>query len=514
MKKYILLLVFPWMQISSALSQKEGAKSKGEIIYHVCQRSFFDSNGDTQGDLNGLKQKLPYLQDLGITSILLLPLYDADCYHNYFANDFEKIDAEFGSMKEYISLVKEVHRRGMKMYLDMETQYVTEKHLWWKDAVGNPNSKLSDYILFEDSAHNIPATIVADLRGLNTYDGSLIKITTVNLRNKKVLEYNKKLFSFFVDPNKDGNFDDGADGFRLDHTMDNLDGKARLTNLFTDFWEPLLSSLKKINPKLKNVAEQADWKDYGFAYFEKAGVDRMFGFGLQSAILSFDKQQLINKADTLLVQCPKGKEQIIFLENHDLDRFASLETNIEKQKLAAALMMFIGGVPSIYYGQEIGMKGKIASYGNTDGNDIPRREAFEWHKTVEGKGMATWYKNTGEWWDNTNLKPNDGISLEEQINKSNSLFHYYRKLISLKKSNPALANGTYANAGNNNNKMFSFYRTNNHSKVLVVVNLSGEIQNAVFEESYKSYMPLLGKNLIRNKGIQLNPYEVAVFEIK
>ena len=81
-------------------------------------------------------------------------------------------------MQDYISLVKEVHRRGMKIYMDMETQYVTEKHLWWKDAVGNPKSKFSDYILFEDSTHNIPATIVADLRGLNSYDGSFIKIPT------------------------------------------------------------------------------------------------------------------------------------------------------------------------------------------------------------------------------------------------------------------------------------------------------------------------------------------------
>ena len=89
---------------SSIHAQKKQAVKKGEIVYHLCQRSFYDSNGDLQGDLNGLKQKLPYLQDLGITSILLFPLYDADCYHNYFANDFEKIDAEFGTMKEYISI--------------------------------------------------------------------------------------------------------------------------------------------------------------------------------------------------------------------------------------------------------------------------------------------------------------------------------------------------------------------------------------------------------------------------
>lgn len=515
MKKNILIAISLLANLSSVWSQKINTIDKAEVIYHVCQRSFYDSNGDLHGDLNGLRQKLDYLQDLGITAILLLPLYDADCYHNYFANDFEKIDAEFGTMQDYISLVKDIHRRGMKIYLDMETQYVTEKHLWWKDAVGNLQSPYSDYILFDDAAHTTPATMVFDLRELHSFDGSVIKVTTVNLKSEKVLDYNKQLFSFFLDPNKDGKFDDGADGFRLDHAMDNLDAKPALTNLFATFWKPLLTDLKKINPDIKVVAEQADWKDYGFDYFENAGVDRMFGFSLQQAILSFDKQQLINKADTTLRLCPKGKEQIIFLENHDIDRFASLEKNYQKQKVAAALMMLIGGVPSIYYGQEIGMQGKTGIMGTTDGNGIPVREAFDWYRSGEGKGMAVWYKNTVEWWDKSNLRPNDGISLEEELKDSNSLFNYYKELIKLRQSNPALANGEYANAENDNSKVFSFYRINNDRKVLVVANLSNELQKATLQQQgYKKYISLFGENRILKNVIQLNPYEVFVCDLK
>jgi alpha-amylase len=81
--------------------------SKGEIIYHLFQRSFYDSNGDGIGDLNGIRQKLDYLQELGVTSILLLPLYESVYYHNYFAVDFSKIDPEFGTMQDYINLVKD-----------------------------------------------------------------------------------------------------------------------------------------------------------------------------------------------------------------------------------------------------------------------------------------------------------------------------------------------------------------------------------------------------------------------
>ena len=178
MKFTIALAVICLLNTTNLTAQKNRV-TKGEIIYHVCQRSFFDSNGDKQGDLNGLRQKLGYLQDLGITSILLLPLYDADCYHNYFANDFEKIDPSFGTMQDYINLVKEIHQRGMKIYLDMETQYVAAKHLWWKDAVGNLRSLYSDYILFDDSAHTKPASIIADLQGLNAVSYTHLTLPTI-----------------------------------------------------------------------------------------------------------------------------------------------------------------------------------------------------------------------------------------------------------------------------------------------------------------------------------------------
>jgi glycosidase len=495
-------------------SQKKNTQiTKGEIIYHVCQRSFYDSNGDLNGDLNGLRQKLGYLQDLGVTSIMLLPLYEADCYHNYFANDFDKIDPEFGTMEEYITLVKDIHKRGMKIYMDMESQYVTSKHVWWKDAVGNLKSEYSDYLLFDDAEHKIPSTMVFDLRELKSYDGSTIKVTTVNLKSPKVLEYNIKLFSFFMDPNQDGNFDDGVDGFRLDHAMDHLDAKPTLTNLFTEFWKPLIAEIKKVNPKINIVAEQADWNDYGFDYFEKATVDRMFGFGLKQAILSFDKQQLIQNADVLLNKTPKGKDQLIFIENHDLDRFASLETNFKKQKVAAALMLLIGGVPSIYYGQEIGMQGKSYSFGNTDGNDIGRREAFDWYQSGEGKGMAFWYKNTGNWWTNKNQKSNDGISLEEQKQDPNSLFNFYKKIIKLRQSNDALANGKYENVQNNSSSVFSFYRKEGNNTMLVAVNLADTIQEFEYTDFKHSSLDLLNQKHQLSKINVLQPFQISIWKI-
>jgi alpha-amylase len=483
MRTRILLLICLLCGLNlSAQTHKKAAKvpaAKDEIIYHIFQRSFYDSNGDGQGDLNGIRQKLDYIQQLGATAILMAPLYDSPFYHNYFANDFKRIDPTYGTMKDYLALVKELHRRGMKLYMDMETQYVTEDHIWWKDGVGNPKSKYSDYLLYDDSAHNKPSTIVMGLQGLKGYDGVYKRITTVNLESPKVLAYNYQLFKYWMDPNGDGKFDDGVDGFRLDHMMDNLDAKPQLQNLFKNFWNPLFDKLRKVNPKLNFVAEQANWGSLGADYLTKGGVDRVFDFRLTFAIRSFDKAQIVAAADSTFIVTPKNKQQVVFIENHDMARFSyGVKSDLSKLKIGAALNLLIGGVPSIYYGQELGMTGTNAKLGATDANDIPNRSAFEWYKSDQGKGMAYWYQMKGPWKDqfNTNDKPNDGVSLEEEKNDPNSLWNFYRQMTALRKANPVIIHGAYETLLNSSDKVYSFERHEGTQKVVVAVNLSDKDQ--------------------------------------
>ncbi len=509
-------------------SAQNTSPQKGEIIYHVFQRSFYDSNGDLHGDLNGLRMKLDYLQELGVTSILTIPVYASVYYHNYFATDFEYIDPKYGTMQDFIKLVKEIHKRGMKVYLDMETQYVTEDQLWWKDAYGNPQSKYSDYILWDDSANKKPSSIVFGVHDLRGYDGNFRRITTANLYNKDVQDYNYRLFKKFVDPNNDGKFDDGVDGFRLDHMMDDLDFKGRLTNLFDKFWGPLLTKLKQVNPALNIVAEQATWGDFGFDYFDNAHVDRVFAFRLQQAIASFDKNKLAAAADTTLGMLPPGKQQVVFIENHDMKRFASVvDKNPGKERVGAALNILLGGIPSIYYGQELGMfgVGGFGRFGVTDGNDIPMREAFEWYKSDKGKGMAVWYKNTGGWWDSTNLIPNDGVSLEEQESDPQSLFNYYKRIISVRQAHSELYNGGYQTLPNNNANVFSFLRYENGKACILTVNLSGSGQKVEVDLSQSkekiagnSVTTVFGKaqatTVNNNLSATLAGYGVSVWKIK
>jgi len=482
MKNYKLLLITGLLCLFVPYTFGQGKKApdvKDEIIYHIFQRSFFDSNGDMHGDLNGIRQKLDYLQQLGVTAVQLTPLYESVYYHNYFATDFYKIDPRYGTMQDYLKLVHELHRRHMKIYLDMETQYVASDHLWFRDSYKNPASKYSDYIIYTDKTNTKPTPIVAGITDFTGYDGVTRKLVMVNLDNKEVQAYNYQFFKFWMDPNGDGKFDDGVDGFRLDHMMDNLDNVNRLPHLFTTFWNPLISKLRKVNPKIKIVAEQANWGSFGIDYLKNTGIDRVFAFRLAFAIRNLHKKELTMVSDSTFLNTPAGKKQVVFIENHDMPRYSdAVKGDAGKLRLGCALNLLMGGVPAIYYGQELGMTGASGNFGPTDANQIPDRQAFEWYRSDTGPGMAYWYKN-GPWWkSNNNDVPNDGISLEEERNDPNSLWNFYRKMIGLRKSNPVIIAGAYKNLNNNNDKVFAFERYLGSKKVIVVVNLSDKAQDA------------------------------------
>ena len=533
MNKYHLLILIIILQACSDNAKVAGESEKtvdspnNEIVYHLFQRSFYDSNGDAHGDLNGIKQKLDYLQELGVTSILLLPLYESIYYHNYFTGNYEKIDEEFGTEADYIALVKELHRRGMKVYMDMETQYATEDHPWYRDSYKNPSSPYSDYLLYNGPGNTEPETIIFDLKELKGFNDSVRKITTINLNNPKVKEYFFGLYKHWVDPNGDGNFDDGVDGFRLDHMMDDLDNKGKWTNLFDNFWRPLITKLKEVNPALKFVAEQANWASLGLDYLDKGGVDRVFAFRVGFEIRNFNKQKLEAMADSVFNYTPKNKGQFLFIENHDMPRFAHVvEKHPGKLRIGAVLNMLIGGIPTIYYGQEIGMYGAGGwmKWGMTDANEIPVREAFEWYKSDTGRGMAFWYKNSGPWWDSTNVKPNDGISLEEQKNDPASLWNFYREMIRLRKTNVAFVDGSYQTLTNNQDSVFSFLRYHNDQSAVVVVNMSGQPQNvAISLANSKAKVTADMKNLYgdlkpsvngEQLTVGLKPYDIVVWSTK
>lgn len=450
----------------------ERAPAGEEVFYHVFQRSFRDGDGDGVGDLAGLTEKLDYLADLGVTSLLLTPLQPSPFYHGYFPTDFEAIDPAYGTREEYIAFVRAAHARGLKVYLDMEIQYLGEGHPWWDAALEDPGVREAGYLLWRDRAAG-EAEPFLDRAAWEHYDGQQIGIAMLDLNNPEVRDYFERVLLSWADPHGDGSGRDGADGFRIDHMMDDLDHKGLATNLFAGFWRPLFESLRERRPGFRILAEQSDW-GYGGDWLVRGDADAVFAFPLRGAIVALDKAAIIEAVRRMEEVTPAGKGQIVFIENHDTDRYMSLvEGDMARARAGAALSLLLAGEPLLYYGQELGMRGTTRPDPSlSDRAHIPLREAFRWEADLDAPGSATWYRDPGQWWwDERTNRSGDGVSLEEQRNDPDSLHHWYRTLLALRQERPELRNGTQEFACADEGPVLCVLRESGAGRTLLLVNL-------------------------------------------
>lgn len=476
-KRGILVVLVLWLATGCAPAASrpsaagEGWVAEDEVVYQVFVRSFRDSNGDGIGDLRGIRDELGYLKDLGITSILLTPIQPSPFYHNYFPTSFEGVEPAYGTERDYRDLVAAVHERGMKIYLDEEIQYLAEGHPWWTQSAGNPASPYTRFMLYRGSGNTSPATAVFELTTTATWDGRNIGLTTLNLRDPELRDYFARLFAGLVDPNGDGRFGDGVDGFRIDHMMDELDGKPQLGNLFATFWAPIFARARATNPRVRILAEQADW-GWGEDFLARAGADLVFAFPLRMAVAKLDRAEIARAISESVAKTPAGKGRMVFIENHDVNRFASeVGSDPRKERIGAALDLLLKGTPLIYYGQEIGMRGKHQAGWTADGADIPDREAMEWTRKVEGPGAAVWYKGNGPWWTSRYARDDDGVSVEEELRDAASLLSYYRRLLALRRARPELRSGDERVLDLGGDHVLAVLRTSGPRASLLLVNL-------------------------------------------
>ena len=478
---------------------------ENEVFYHIFTRSMRDSNGDGQGDLKGIEQSLPYLKRLGVTSILLTPLYPSPFYHNYFASDFEGVDPAFGTMRDYQNLVRAIHARGMKIYLDEEFQYVAYDHKWFKSALGNPSSPYSDFFIFHGPNNTQPESGPFGITIAAKFPSGSMGITTVNMKSAKFRAWAANYLLGWVDPNHDGKFSDGVDGFRLDHMMDDLDNKHINTNLFATFWKPIFAKVRAANPKIKFIAEQWDWGD-GADFLRRGEVDGAFAFPLTAAIRSFDKAKIVKAIGQLDRAIPAGKHELVFVENHDMARIAS-DPGITPDKLrtAATLVIALNGVPSIYYGQELGMRGHPRDEYKSDEKDIGDREAFEWSAKTEAPSQANWYKGPKSYWTDRFAKDDDGISVAEEDRDPASLLDHYRRLLKIRATHPALRSGAQR-VISTPGELLAVERTAGGQRLLIVANLS-----PVTRDYRTSGRDLLSGRRIQDR-LRLTPYQSTIVE--
>lgn len=453
------------------------APDDGQVFYQIFFRSFRDSNGDRIGDLEGLTSKLGYIKDLGATTILLTPLQPSPYYHNYFATAFKAIDPAYGTMDDYFAFVRAAHAKGLKVYLDEEFQYVAEGHPWWRDAICKPQSEYAGYLLWRDAKHCVAEPFLDRAKWLG-YDGRDIGIAMVNLHDPAVKSYFRDLLLFWADPHGDGSGRDGIDGYRIDHMMDDLDHKGLDTHLFADFWTPIFQALKARRPSLRILAEQAGW-GYGTEFLTRGHVDMVFAFPLRGALLSFDKAAIVKAIRATDAATPPGKTQVVFLENHDVDRSMSLiHGDPAKARAGAAIALLLKGDPLIYYGQELGMRGEQPKNIGTsngiplsDATGIPSREAFRWQADLDAPGSAVWYRGDQWFWKKRFNRSHDGVSLQEEQARPDSLYRWYRRLLALRHARPEIDRGAQRILCDDDSAVLCILREQGARKTLLLVNL-------------------------------------------
>ena len=261
--------------------------------------------------------------------------------------------------------------------------------------------------------------------------------------------------------------------------------------MFVNFWKPVFQYCKAINPKLFVVGEQSNWAEYGDDMIKKSGIDASFGFPIQFALtgtpeyfrgnssdstlkFSLISNHIAKEVNLTLQQIPQGKYFINFLENHDTERFASVvKKDKRKMECGAVLNLMLPGIPSIYYGQELGVTGQIGNWG-FDANHIPVREAFPWTPNPDDHGTAVFYKETGPWWEQSYFKTGESekMALSVEQKDPESVWNLYRRLIHFRKSNKAIMVGDFHQIQTGSPDILAFSRDSDDEQVIVMLNLS------------------------------------------
>ena len=448
--------------------EKEVSRWPKAVTYEIFVQSFADSDGDSIGDIKGMTQKLPYLQDLGVKAVWLMPMHPSPSYHKYDVTDYYNIHPDYGTLEEFKAFVEQAHQHGIKVVIDLVVNHTGRDHPWFQEAMKNPDSPYRDYYVWADKDS------IAD---------QIAKKTTT-LDSDNITQWHdaagnsESYYGFFWGGMPDLNFDNaavrqeifrigrfwleevGVDGFRLD--------AAR--HIFPDdrpednhaWWQAFRAEMEKIKPDVYLIGEVWDSTEEVAPYFK--GLHALFNFDMSYAIKEAAAQaeagDLVEKHQEIrkfYKSVTPDFIDAIFLTNHDQNRIMSeLENDPQKARMAAALLFTLPGSPYIYYGEEIGMRGKKP--------DEQIREPFLWDRKENDQIRTKWIKP--EYSTEQEIVP-----LALQQNDSSSLYHHYKKLIGLRNRSAALTFGELLQAKSREAGVVAFRRINENEDLLIFHNL-------------------------------------------
>ncbi len=408
--------------------------------YEIFVRSFYDSDGDGIGDLNGVKEKLPYIHDdLGFDEIWLMPICPSPSYHKYDVTDYEAVDPQYGTVQDFQDLVDACHEKNVTVLTDLVVNHTSSEHPWFTAAAEylkslpegeEPDPNDCPYV----SYYNFTRTQqdgYGKLSGTDWYYEARFSedMPDLNLDSEEVRGEIRDIAAFWLDL--------GTDGFRLDATTSYYTDSGTDTISFLSW---LNDTVKEINPDAYLVGEA--WTDQNtYAAYYESGVDSFFDFafsGSEGAVakLARGKYSALKFGTALMAEealyagCSPDYINAPFYTNHDMARSAgyfTADADGTQAKFAGALNLLMQGNAFVYYGEELGMKGS--------GKDENKRAPMVWSEDASAEGMC----EAPPGMDAITMK---FPSYEEQREDPWSVFTYYKTAVAIRDAFPALKKGS------------------------------------------------------------------------
>ncbi|WP_299094935.1 alpha-glucosidase [uncultured Metabacillus sp.] len=552
---------------------------KEAVAYQVYPRSFMDSNGDGIGDLQGMISKLDYIKELGIDVIWICPMYKSPNDDNgYDISDYQDILDEFGTMADFDQLLEEVHKRGMKLIIDLVINHTSDEHPWFIESRSSKNNPKRDWYIWRDGKNGREPNNWESIFGGSAwqYDKKTeqyylhifsTKQPDLNWENPDVRNSLYEMINWWLDK--------GIDGFRVD-AISHINKEAGLKDMPNEKGLKYVPSFDKhmnvegIHQYLKELKDKTFSKYDIMTVGEANGVkadneedldewvgeengkfNMVFQFEHLSLWDASEKKQLdIIELKNVLTKWQKGLENkgwnALFIENHDQPRRVSTWGNdteywYESATALGAMYFFMQGTPFIYQGQEIGMTN--VKFANIEQyNDVATKNLYHFN-CVEGiaheeimkviwassrdnsRTPMQWSSEpnagftTGTPWLGVNENYKE-INVEKQLADETSVLHFYKKMIQLKKNHEVFTYGIYDLILEDHQQIYAYTRTLDDDKVVVFTNLSAE--PATWEKALDftlcSNDLLLANYHVKDheaiKKLTLKPFEARVYRIE
>ena len=547
-----------------------------KVAYQIYPKSFCDTNGDGIGDLRGIISKLDYLKELGVDIIWLSPIYKSPFVdQGYDISDYYAIAEEFGTMEEFDELLAEAKKRDMYLIMDLVVNHCSDKHEWFQKALADPDGPYADYFYFRKGKNGNPPSNYRSYFGGNCWEpvpGSdkyyfhmfAKEQPDLNWENPKLREEIYRMINWWLDK--------GLAGFRIDAII-NIKKDLAFPDMEPDGDDGLASCWRMVENAEGVDALLEDLKNHTFAKKDAFTVGEVFNIGVEdlpdfigenghfSTIFDFSAHMLsdgehgwydappisFNAWKKAITDSQMRVQNVGFeaniIENHDEPRGVSrflpdYAQNADGAKMLGTVSVLLRGIPFIYQGQEIGMQN--ARWNSVDEfDDISTKDQYRVAREAglsDAEALAvcsTMSRDNArtpmQWKDAPQagftsgtpwLKVNDNypvINVEKEEGQPDSVLHYYRKLIALRKSGEYRELFTYGNfepAYENADHVMAYYRILQGRRVLVAANFGTDTIELDWEVPAKKVLLSNKKRTNAENKLILEKCEVFVTECK